>query len=86
MITTINLTHIATNYPESVVLDETMIEKVNKVQRDHLPDEPMSWRAAVEGAILFGKLLDDTLGADWEDQFFFDNIDIKYKYTSLEQV
>ena len=66
----VNLTHIATNIPESVELTDKQYKSLSFV---HSFKTGMYLSQALQDEVL-DMIVSIVLGNDWEEQFFFDSI------------
>ena len=66
----VNLTHIATSYPESVDLTDSQYKSLSFV---HSFKNGIYLSQALQDEVL-GMIVSTVLGDDWEEQFFFDSI------------
>ena len=66
----INLTHIATSYPEAVDLTDSQYKSLSFV---HSFKTGIYLSQALQDEVL-GMIVSNVLGDDWEEQFFFDSI------------
>lgn len=66
----VNLTHIATSYPESVELTDRQYKNLSFV---HSYKTGSYLSQALQDEVL-DMIISNVLGNDWEEQFFFDSI------------